>query len=117
MSSRFLITGATGFVGGYLAEALVERGWEVSAIVRPHSDTALLEQLGVTLVRGDLSEPQTVTKAVSEVDTVIHCAAKVGDWGPVAGYRQVNVEALRTLLDVCKGQALSRFIHLSSLGV
>jgi len=35
----------------------------------------------------------------------------------VAEYRTVNVEGLRTLLDACKGQALSRFIHLSSLGV
>ncbi len=117
MSSRFLITGATGFVGGHIAEAFVERGWEVSAIVRPHSDTALLEQLGVTLIHGDLTEPATVHKAVAEVEAVVHCAAKVGDWGPVAEYRKVNVEGLRGLLDACKGQALERFIHLSSLGV
>ena len=35
MSSRYLITGATGFVGGHIAEAFVQRGWPVSAIVRP----------------------------------------------------------------------------------
>src|SRR5207302_5422217 len=107
----------TGFVGGHIAEALVERGWEVSAIVRPHSDTALLEQLGVSLIRGDVSDPQTVHKAVAEVEAVVHCAAKVGDWGPVSDYRAVNVEGLRTLLDACKGQALSRFVHVSTLGV
>src|SRR5687768_17896619 len=45
-----------------------------------------------------------------------HCAAKVGDWGPVADYRKVNVEGLRTLLDACKGQALERVVHMSSLG-
>jgi nucleoside-diphosphate-sugar epimerase len=117
MASRFLITGATGFVGGHIAETLVERGWEVTAIVRPQSDTALLEQLGVTLVRGELDDPQTIVRAVSEVEAVIHCAARVGDWGPVADYRKVNVEGLRALLDVCKGQALERFIHMSSLGV
>ena len=117
MSSRFLITGATGFVGGHIAEAFVERGWEVTAIVRAQSDTALLEQLGVTLIRGELNDPQTVSRAVAEVDAVVHCAAKVGDWGPVAAYRQVNVEGLRTLLDMCKGQGLERFIHMSSLGV
>ena len=54
---------------------------------------------------------------VSEAEVVVHCAAKVGDWGRIEDYRQVNVEGLRVLLDACKGQALSRFIHISSLGV
>src|SRR5262249_36015014 len=97
--------------------AFVERGWQVSALVRPQSDTALLEQLGVRLVRGELHDPQTVSGAVAEVDAAVHCAARVGDWGPVAEYRKANVEALRTLLDVCKGQAVERFVHMSSLGV
>jgi nucleoside-diphosphate-sugar epimerase len=117
MASRFLITGATGFVGGHIAEAFAERGWQVTALVRPQSDTALLEQVGVRLVRGELHDPQTVSGAVAEVDAVVHCAARVGDWGPVAEYRKANVEALRTLLDVCKGQAVERFVHMSSLGV
>ena len=44
-------------------------------------------------------------------------AAKVGHWGPLADFRAVNVEGLRNLLDASKGQALTRFVHLSSLGV
>ena len=51
------------------------------------------------------------------MDVVVHAAAKVGDWGPVEEYRAVNVEQLRVLLEACKGQALTRFIHVSSLGV
>src|SRR3954451_6541610 len=117
MPSRFLITGATGFVGGHIAEAFAERGWQVSALVRPQSDTALLEQFGVHLIRGDLTDAAAVAGAMTEVDAVVHCAARVGDWGPVAEYRAVNVEPLRTLLDVAKGQGLDRFVHMSSLGV
>ena len=48
---------------------------------------------------------------------VFHCAAKVGDWGPVEEYRAVNVEALRGLLEACRGRPLRRFVHFSSLGV
>ncbi len=48
---------------------------------------------------------------------MLHCAAKVGDWGPVEEYRAVNVEALRGLLDACRNQPLKRFVHFSSLGV
>ena len=83
----------------------------------PRSDTAFLEKLKIKLHRGELSDPRLVAEALTDVDVVVHTAAKVGDWGPVEDYRAVNVEQLRVLLDACKGQALSRFIHVSSLGV
>ncbi len=114
---RFLITGATGFIGGHVVEGCRQRDHAVSVIVRPTSNTAELERLGVTLYRGELTDLALVRAAVTEADVIIHCAAKVGDWGPVEEFRSVNVEALRVLLDACKGQALARFIHLSSLGV
>ena len=114
---RYLITGATGFVGGHLAEACMRKDQTLSAIVRPSSDVRELEKLGAILYRGELSDPKLVRQAVAEADVVVHCAAKVGDWGPVSEYRQVNVEGLRVLLDACKGMGISRFIHMSSLGV
>jgi nucleoside-diphosphate-sugar epimerase len=117
MPSRYLITGATGFIGGHVAEACVARGHTVRTLARPGSDTAILRSLGATVHRGDLADFQAVREAVADVDVVVHCAAKVGDQGPVEDYRAVNVEALRTLLEVCKGQSLHRFVHVSSLGV
>lgn len=117
MALRYLITGATGFVGGHLAEACVARGLTVSTIARGSSDTALLDKLGVTIQRGDLTDADVVRQAVAAADVVVHCAAKVGDRGPVEEYRAVNVEALRGLLDACKDRSLKRFVHVSSLGV
>lgn len=117
MSVRYFITGATGFVGGHLAEACVARGYTVSTLARPGSDTALLERLGVGVQRGDLNDSGLVQRSLEAVDVVVHCAAKVGDWGPVEDYRAVNVQALRQLLEACKGRALRRFVHLSTLGV
>src|SRR5208283_4011166 len=117
MASNCLITGATGFVGSHLAEACKARGWGVSCLVRAGSDTAFLERLGAVVIRGDLTDAAAVTRALEGADTVLHCAAKVGDWGPVDAYRAVNVGGLRILLDACKGRPLQRFVHLSSLGV
>jgi nucleoside-diphosphate-sugar epimerase len=117
MIESCLITGATGFVGGHLAEACVTRGIQVRALARTGSNTDLLKQLGVTLHRGDLTDAAVVQQAVEGVDAVVHCAAKVGDWGPVEEYRAVNVDALRRLLEACKGRPIRRFVHLSSLGV
>jgi nucleoside-diphosphate-sugar epimerase len=114
---RYLITGATGFIGGHIAEACVQRGHSLSVIARAGSDTGFLENLDATVHRGDLTDPQTVRRAVQDVDVVVHCAGKIGDWGPVEEYRRVNVEGLHVLLEACKGQALTRFVHMSSLGV
>jgi nucleoside-diphosphate-sugar epimerase len=117
MATSCLITGATGFVGGHLAQACAERGWSVRALVRSSSDTRLLERPNIALVRGDLTDGAAVREALQGVEAVFHCAAKVGDWGRVEEYRAVNVEALRGLLDACRDVLLSRFIHFSSLGV
>ncbi|HXG12852.1 MAG TPA: NAD-dependent epimerase/dehydratase family protein [Gemmataceae bacterium] len=117
MALPCLITGATGFVGSHLAEACAARGIPIRTIARPGSDTALLERLGADIRRGDLTDIDLVRRAVDGVDLVLHCAAKVGDWGPVEEYRAVNVDALRGLLEACKGRPLRRFVHLSTLGV
>ena len=117
MARTFLVTGATGFVGSHVAEALVARGDAVRTIARAESDTTLLDRLGATIVRGDLTDPEAAKRAAEGVDAIIHCGAKVGDWGPVADYRAVNVEGLRSLLDTTLGRPVSRFVLVSTLGV
>lgn len=112
-----LITGATGFLGGHLAEACAVRGWNVKALARPSADVHALQRSGIEIVRGDLAEPQSLPTALEGVEVVFHTAAKVGDWGPVEGYRQVNVEGTRALLEAARSRRLLRFVHFSSLGV
>jgi nucleoside-diphosphate-sugar epimerase len=117
MDVTCLITGATGFVGGHLSEACLARGWRVRALVRPHTEANWLESLGVEVLRGDLTDTASVTRAAADVDYVFHCAAKVGDWGGVEEYRAVNVHPLGRLLDASRSANLKRFVLLSSLGV
>ncbi|MFM7151169.1 MAG: NAD-dependent epimerase/dehydratase family protein, partial [Gemmataceae bacterium] len=112
-----LITGATGFVGSHLAEAALARGRKVRTLVRADSDTQFLDGLKVERVVGELRPGADLKYALDGVDVVFHCAARVGDWGPIDAYRQVNVEGLRALLEACKGRPLKKFIHFSSLGV
>lgn len=117
MALPCLITGATGFVGSHLTEACGVRGIPVRALARQGTDTSLLERFGADICRGDLTNAESLRRAVDGVDLVIHSAAKVGDWGPVEEYRAVNVEGLRSLMEACRGRPLRRFVHLSSLGV
>lgn len=113
-----LVTGATGFVGSHVVERCHEQRIPVRAIVRRGSETALLSQWGTELIEGELSDPSAVEQAVRGTSVVVHCAAKVGDWGPVEPYREVNVRCLEKLLAAVEATGtLRRFIHVSSLGV
>lgn len=113
-----LITGATGLVGSHVAERARQQGLRVRALVRSNSDTKALREWGVELVQGELSDPASLIKVVEGVTHVVHCAAKVGDWGPIDDYRAVNVRSLEHLLSAAEATGkLKRFIHISSLGV
>src|SRR5215212_5065003 len=114
---KFLITGVTGFVGSHLAEACQQRGIPTVTIARPSSDLRWPKQFGCEIVQGDIIDPASIRKAMEGVNVVIHSAAKVGDWGPVEDYRQVNVQATALLLEEAKVRKVDRFIHMSSLGV
>jgi len=74
---RWLLTGATGFIGLNLAERLVSRGDEVRALVRDPSRASELRSLGATLVQGDVSRPGSLAGAVGGVDAVVHLAGLV----------------------------------------
>jgi 2-alkyl-3-oxoalkanoate reductase len=115
--TRFLITGASGFVGGHVADACAARGHPAVALVRPGSNAEGLERPGVSVLRGELHDAALLRWALEGVDVVVHAAAKVGDWGPVDEYRAVNVEGTRHLLEACQGRPLRRFVYLSTLGV
>jgi len=113
-----LVTGATGFVGSHVVERCHEQQIPVRAIVRTGSDVSLLSEWGIELIEGDLTDVAAVERAVRGATVLVHCAAKVGDWGPVDPYREVNVRSLEKLLFAAEATGtLRRFVHVSSLGV
>lgn len=117
-SDLILITGATGLVGSHFAEQMRKRGYRVRALVRKPSQCTDLVSWGVDLVEGDMTNRDSLRRASNGVTVVVHCAAKVGDWGPTDAYRSVNVDGLRDLLEAVEAQTtLKRFVHVSSLGV
>ncbi|HET6765007.1 MAG TPA: NAD-dependent epimerase/dehydratase family protein, partial [Longimicrobiaceae bacterium] len=89
MSRVAFVTGGTGFVGGHLAEVLAGAGWQVRALARPGSDTALLRQLGVELVPGDLGDAAALARGVDGAEVVFHLAAATVARDE-AGYHRAN---------------------------
>ncbi|MFO0958011.1 MAG: NAD(P)H-binding protein [Isosphaeraceae bacterium] len=107
------VTGGTGLVGSHVIEEALSRGHRVRALVRTSSDTTWLDRWGVEKVSGDLADPRALAEGCRGVDWVIGCAAMVGDWGKLATFRKLNVDALRLLLDAAAEAQVSRFVHVS----
>lgn len=117
-TNLLLVTGATGLVGSHVVERARQQGIATRALVRPTSDTMLLDDWGAEKVIGDMTDVESLKPAVDGVTRIVHCAAKVGDWGPVEEYRAANVRGLANLLESAEATGLlRRFVHISSLGV
>ena len=116
-SKTIFVTGGTGLVGSHAVEEALRRGHKVRALVRAGSDTTWLDRWGVEKVPGDLEDRDALRRGVEGADWVFNCAAKVGDWGELDEFRRLNVAALRLLLDASMMAGVSRFVHVSSLGV
>lgn len=117
-SDLVLVTGATGLVGSHFAEQATQRGLKVRALCRTGAASELLTESDVEIVEGDLGNRESLQTACEGVTVVVHCAAKVGDWGRTEDYRRINVDGTRSLLDAAlESGALRRWIQISSLGV
>ena len=115
---KVLVTGAAGFLGGHLVDMLVERGDEVRAMVRPVEDTNHLRTLaGVEIVQGDLTDSESLKRAVQGVQRVYNVAAKTGPWGLEDVYRTANVQGLADLIHSAMDAGVQRIVHTSSITV
>jgi nucleoside-diphosphate-sugar epimerase len=112
-----LITGATGFIGGQLAQRLVHEGYAVRCLVRASSDTSRLDALDTQIAIGDLTDASSLVRAAAGCDHVLHCGALVSDWATTEEIAAINVEGTRNLLEACVGASVRRFIHFSTTDV
>ncbi len=112
-----LVTGATGFVGGRLAQRLAQEGRSVRCLVRASSDTSLLDDLDVEIAVGDLTSARSLARAVDGCDYVFHCGALVSDWATKQEIAQTNVDGTRSLLEASVGASVQRFVHFSTTDV
>jgi nucleoside-diphosphate-sugar epimerase len=113
---KALVTGASGYIGGHLAEALVRGGNDVSCLVRPTSRTARLRDLPVSLMAGDLRDFASLLPAVRGRDVVFHLAGAISAPSRTA-YEEANVQGTGNLLEACLRAAphLERFVYVSSI--
>jgi nucleoside-diphosphate-sugar epimerase len=110
-----LVTGATGFIGSHLAEALHRTGATVRCLVRSTSNTRWLKRLSVEEVHGDLFDAQVLRDAVSGVDLIFHSAG-LTKARTAEEYIKANATGTRNLLEAAAAHnpGIRRFVHISS---
>lgn len=111
-----LVTGASGFVGGHIVEALARQGVRARCLVRPTSRLDFIRPWSPELVFGDVASKAALEEAVAGVDGVVH-GAGVTRALSLAEYMRVNAEGCRNLYGAClaKNPGVRRIVHIGSL--
>lgn len=112
-----LVTGATGFIGGAVAQRLRAENRMVRALVRRQSDTAALTAMGCVLWYGDITDEGSVRAAIEGADAVVHCAALASDWGPRETFVRVNTDGSRHVFAAALACGVQRVVHISTSDV
>jgi uncharacterized protein YbjT (DUF2867 family) len=112
---RLLVTGATGFVGGRLAEELRKRGRDVRCLVRDRSRAGELERLGCEIREGDVLDAGTLGPAMEEVDLAYYLVHGMGR-GSDESFEERERDAARNFARAAKDAGVKRVVYLGGLG-
>lgn len=117
---KILITGASGFIGSFIVEEALRRGWETWAAVRRSSSRQFLQDERIHFIELNLSNEQQLTEQLRghEFDYVVH-AAGVTKCIDQADFRRINTEGTQHLVRalIALRMPLRRFVFVSSLSV
>ncbi len=114
----FLVTGASGYIGGRLVQKLSEIGKETIAFVRPTSNIESLKPLeNVEIRSGDLTDYSSVNRAVEGAHIVYHIGGLVNDWGDYQKFYQANFLGTKNILKASLSASVKKIIYTSTIGV
>ncbi len=122
------VTGAAGFLGGYVCAAFLEAGWSVLALIH-RSRSERLELLnaqgGLRIIQGDICEHAALELSLREalkeeggrLDAIVHAAGRVSDVGRESQFRRTNFEAVQGLTALSLALEVPRFLFVSTTDV
>jgi nucleoside-diphosphate-sugar epimerase len=121
-SGHMLVTGATGFIGGFLCNRLLTEGWIVRGTLLPSENPASLVAGVQPVIIEPLGPDTPWCHALADIDTVIHLAARVHimddpSANPLAEFRGVNVDGTAHLAREAARTGVKRLVFISSIKV
>jgi len=117
-NTKVLVTGAAGFIGSHLVEALREKDYSIVCLAHPKDDTFHLESLDLKVIRGDLADSDALELAVDGVEVIYHLAGILSSRDPDSLFR-TNYHGTKNIVNACKAKKiqLKRFLYVSSASV
>lgn len=117
MTTRVLVTGATGFIGKYLVSFLLEKKILVRVLVRKINENFFPD--GVEQCIGDLLEPDSLINVVKDVDIVFHLGGFAHAWkensATAEQHKQINLNGTKNILEKCIQTGVKKFIFFSTI--
>jgi nucleoside-diphosphate-sugar epimerase len=115
-ASKVFITGATGLIGGRIAERLwLEQGIAARCLVHNYSGASRLARLPVTMWPGSVLDKASLEQGIGDSKIIFHCA--YGNTSDPDLNRQINEDGLRNIGDIALARGIERLIHLSTVAV
>lgn len=115
-ASKILITGGTGFLGSHLIRQLVESGAKNLRVLTT-SNNSLLEETGIEIVKGSITNPEDVALAVKGVSSIYHLAGKVSrDEDDSREMQEIHVKGTRLLCEAAKETSVKSIVMASTSG-
>lgn len=118
MIDKALVTGATGFVGKYLVNYLLNKQINVRALVRNNAKSGMLPE-EIEIVSGDLTKPTSLLNICNDVDTVFHLGGYAHAWGDhlaeARTHHEVNFKGTQNMMAEAVRANVKRFIYFSSV--
>lgn len=121
-----LVTGAAGFIGGYVVEEFVSEGWHVAALTH-RRQSARLDELAaagkVSVASGDAADPDLARSAILPLlrgrvlDAIVHCAGRASDVGRWAAFRRANLDSVRHMAALAGRMSHCRLVFVSTTDV
>jgi NADH dehydrogenase len=111
---KIFLTGGTGFIGGHLRKALLQKGHEIRLLVHRGGDG---EERGVEHVEGDVTRPETFAALVEGCDATINLVGIIREFpGRGITFERLHVEATRNIIKAAKMTGVRRHLQMSALG-
>jgi dihydroflavonol-4-reductase len=114
--SKILLTGATGFLGQHLLRELLAAGHQVKALSRSESADALLASQGAESVRAELTDGDSIMRAMKNIDAIFHTAADTNTWRVNNDAQtRTNIGGMEYLISAAKANGVQKILHTSSV--
>lgn len=110
-----LVTGSSGFLGSRIVRTLINHGFKVRAFVRATSRIEKLQEMGVDLCAGDITDLASLKRAFKGIDFVVHAAADTS--GIDTGGKSTTLQGTQNVLELCKKFLVKKLVYISSCSV